>query len=355
MNVLLEPHMAPQLPDLLLDDEGCCGGADDAWASALSLCGGLAPSAPVPISSQARAARMSPSSELVDSLESSASLLSASLRQDAASAEQYAMRFVPVSASPEPQPFAPHTHTAQQSYWGPGEVEGGLLGGYSVAGQPSRAAAAPAPPTAHGQWGHSLQDAQRYNQHHLQQYGQPYGHRFDSGSAPAWDLGAASLPPPPPAGLPSRDACHGFPAQFGGQMGLPVPSASVVSAPQQPVPGWTPCMHAQGGWHGPHPPRPCPATPSAPAPALQLRRAASEAVLHRGAQPSPFYGAGLLAPVAEGGDSLGSEVRGTGWGWGHAWVGVMTGRRPRAALRLRCCRGAGIGCAQQQRLNFTCR
>lgn len=278
MNSLLEHHHAPQLPELMMIDDECSSdhASVDSWMVGLALCAGnSSPSAPVPIASRARAQRMSPGSDLVDSLESTQTMLGASLRQDAAAAahqqllvEQSAMRFVPVADKPAAgRQFATtltqQLQQQQQQLWAePSSLDDDLYHsgfGAVAASQPRATSPLFRPPQEAGwQFQASPQLASTYDS----------GSSF---SAATWDVPPATLPlhaPPPPhqlhAGISSLDIPYGYVAEFGAQAPLP-------------------CL---------------------------LRRAVSDNVLDHSVHQQHHYDTGLLASVAEGGvgeDSVGSQ------------------------------------------------
>ena len=211
--MLYEPQLAPQLPDLmLLDEEEPCS-----WPRLASFAPS-APSAPVPIAAP-RAPRCEPppaagslGSDLVDSLESTQTLLGASLAQEAAgSAAQPIMRFVPVEPPPPPpRPLYPQPQPRAAAA-APQHSLGGcdwLYGGYGVIAEPQ---------------------AHPHEQHEERGSGwAPYGSSVASGMEYEVAEQPASygwgLPPAQPA--PAAHTSRPYAAQLGEQ--LPVSGARIA-------------------------------------------------------------------------------------------------------------------------------
>lgn len=207
MNTLLEPAGAPSfIPDLMLvDDEDAC--TLDAWTCAAPGLASFAPlggcSAPVPIA--APGSRLaSASDELVDSLESTQTLLGASLR-DASMRDEAAlsrMHFVPVpaaAAAPQPYLFQQQLRPGFQHHASLAAAEEVLYGGYGAVPPPQQPQPAYVPSVQQG-WSAQVPSSQRGMAHHV------------AGGA----------------GIPSFDLQHGYSTQFG--QGLPISSAVSAAA-----------------------------------------------------------------------------------------------------------------------------
>jgi hypothetical protein len=298
MNSLLEPRCTPQLPDLMLMDEMEVVGDDD-WLTGLAC---LAPcyasvaappaaaSAPMPIGRRQPAA-----STLVDSLESTQTLLGSSLQeissaqqQAAQQQQQYGMRFVPVPLAQAPQPqYQPQYQQHLQAYSLPaaepvfGSYDKLLAQHLQQLEQPQQQPCGlyqQQPQQLHPHSWHPPSGLQSYQppqpQQHRQQYqGQQqeelpafqlqlasdaapqYHHVTGSGaitsvdafSSSAWDLPTPTLPVPMPVhaahrqqggggGIHSHDLQSGYSMQFGQQLPVPIP------IPQ--VGGTVPCLAA---------------------------------------------------------------------------------------------------------------
>lgn len=203
--MLYEPQLAPPLPDLmLLDEEDPCL----SWPRLASFAPATGSSAPVPIAAPRDAVRCtlptaaSLGSDLVDSMESTQTLLGASLRQEAAaSAEQPTMRFVPVEATPapypqpypQPQPLPQLRRSLPSTEW--------LYGGYGVIAEPQthprERATEPSGWAGQEGSGHGMQledEAHCYGRQPQPAYAHEQPRSYGSG----WEL--------PPASLPARHA-----------------------------------------------------------------------------------------------------------------------------------------------------
>lgn len=311
--LLEEPRCAPQLPDLMLFDEddatndnwtvglaNFCAAAATTIAAGTSgyLPGGLVPmaSAPVPITSRSRP--LSPGG-LVDSLESTQTLLGSSYQDSTAQqqqqclhqVQQFAMRFVPVPvAQPQAQAYlqqAAASQQQQQQYWAAAEAEPALFGGYGAMAAPQPYQAHPTQPRDQPvqPWQFSSRSpVPHYQGDTLAQFQLPPV--FDSMPAPAqqayapagWDLPPTALPVPSTnqaavhhasGGISSLDMQYGYSAQFGQQPPLPIPAPA--------------------------------ASPNG-----RMRRAASEKVLPFDSQGT-YYDTAFLTTVAEAADGMGSE------------------------------------------------
>lgn len=248
MNALLEPQCVPALPDfMVLDEEDPCA---DAWPTvglaSFAPVGGTC-TAPVPIAASA-GRRVRSSSDMVDSLESTQTLLGASLHDSpppaspaqhagsSSAAVAHGMRFVPVPVSPAPQAylFQQQPRYAHQ-YSTMAAPEADLLyGGYGVLASPQPAyqqqMAAQQP--SEQVWGAPPSHAAPAVAHYQEQ--QQGGSQAAAEQA-AWDLPPTSLPIPSPspggptaaahhagsAGISSFDLQYGFTTQFG----QPIPAA----------------------------------------------------------------------------------------------------------------------------------
>lgn len=225
---LYEPQCAPPLPDLMMldEEEACC--REDSWPVGLANFGGstaVGTSAPVPIAAPRAPLchHVRSSADLLDSMESTQTLLGASLAGEGSSAshsygqqqqQQSAMRFVPVPVAPPTQralylqPQPQYQPAAEQ--YALGATDSLLFGGYGVVAEPQ---AYPFPVQQHNQHQHY---------HHQQEQEQGY--------AAGWDLPPARLAVPfsaPAAaahyaGISSFDMTYPYSAQFGGQMSMPV-------------------------------------------------------------------------------------------------------------------------------------
>lgn len=206
MNTLLEPAGAPSfIPDLMLvDDEDAC---TDAWAYSAPGLASFAPlgasSAPVPIA--APAVRLaSPSDELVDSLESTQTMLGASLhdatmRDDAAAR----MHFVPI---PVQQPAQPQPYLFQQQL---------------RPHMQHRAPLAPADEALYGGYG-AVAHVQQAQPTHVQPVQQGWSTQVESSQlAKAYHAAGSS-------GISAFELQHGYSTQFG--QGLAIPSAVSFAA-----------------------------------------------------------------------------------------------------------------------------
>lgn len=203
--MLYEPQLAPPLPDLmLLDEEDPCL----SWPRLASFAPAAGSSAPVPIAAPRDAVRCTPptaaslGSDLVDSMESTQTLLGASLRQEAAaSAEQPTMRFVPVEATPapypqpypQPQPLPQLRRSLPSTEW--------LYGGYGVIAEPQahprERATEPSGWAGQEGSGHGMQcedEAQCYGRQPQPAHAYEQARSYGGG----WEL--------PPASLPARHA-----------------------------------------------------------------------------------------------------------------------------------------------------
>jgi hypothetical protein len=277
MNSLLEPRCTPQLPDLMLMDEMEVVGDDD-WLTGLACLGpGYAPvaappaaaSAPMPIGRRQPAA-----STLMDSLESTQTLLGSSLQeissaqQQAAQQQQqqYGMRFVPVPLAQAPQPQYQHQHQLQ-AYSLPAADP--VFGSYDTLPaqhlqqleqqQPSGLYQQQPQQLHHPHSWHPPSGLQSYQPPQPQQYQEQqqedlpafqlqlasdaapqYHHVAGSGaitsvgafSSSAWDLPTPTLSVPVPVhaagrhgggGIHSHDLQSGYSMQFGQQLPIPIP------------------------------------------------------------------------------------------------------------------------------------
>ncbi|KAL4458996.1 hypothetical protein ABPG75_013861 [Micractinium tetrahymenae] len=218
MNTLLEPAGAPSyIPDLMLLDEE--GASANAWLCSAPGLACFAPlggcSAPVPIAAPA-GRHSSPSGELVDSLESTQTLLGASLHDGRGDAAASRMHFVPVPAPqppPQPQPyhFQQQPRHSGQQYASLAPADDMLYGGYGVVAPPQPPPAAYPLQPAQQQHGHGWAEAQA-------QQGQPGWGAHPHSTQRAMQHHAAAGP-----GISSMDLQYGYSTQFG--QVLPIPSA----------------------------------------------------------------------------------------------------------------------------------
>ncbi|PSC76718.1 SANT Myb domain [Micractinium conductrix] len=222
MNALLELSCAPPLPHFMIvgEDDDSLGSAD-AWAAPgladfAQLCGlaAVAVSAPVPIAGVSPRRRAS--SDLVDSLESTQTLLGASLVDACAAASApelpSVMRFVPVPVSPPQQPYAfqqqPHGTAAfhrQHSYPALPQPDCSLYGGYGVIApqQPQ-----PLPFAA---------IAQAMEQCGWEAHSAPAQYQPQQPAVGGWEVHGAA------GGISSYDLQPGFSTQFGSHLPIPSP------------------------------------------------------------------------------------------------------------------------------------
>lgn len=236
--MLYEPQCVPPLPDLmLLDEEEPC---HDAWSLGLASFGAPGGSAPVPI---ARAPHATPSAvhplgAELDSVESTQTLLGASLAEAGSAAASHGtsyhaspMRFVPVPVAPAPPPPPPQALYLQpqpQQYrgltpepYGTAPTDARLFDGYGVVAEPQALPfpGASAQPVHHSSTAYEYHHGRRpaaghgVRHHHHQHAPQQYG-----GDDCAWELPQERFGAGAAHGISAFDMAYPFSARFGSQM-----------------------------------------------------------------------------------------------------------------------------------------